>query len=155
MLVDLHRNDVAKICKIGSVEVDDLMYIIKFSHVQHIVSNVIGELRDDRNLFDVLATILPGGVVTGAPKIETVKIINENEKAPRGPYGGAVGRFSFNGDCDFCLPIRSIFCIKDKCYAQTSAGIVYDSVPENEYQEVINKLAPMKQTLTELGASNG
>lgn len=152
MLVDLHRNDLARVCKTGSIKVDDLMYIIKFSHVQHIVSNVVGELDDDYTAYDALATILPGGVVSGAPKIETVKIIDSNEKMPRGPYGGAVGRFSMNGDCDFCLPLRSIFCAGDKCYAQTSAGIVYDSVPEKEYAEVVNKLAAMKKTLSELGA---
>ncbi|MEJ2755102.1 MAG: anthranilate synthase component I family protein, partial [Gammaproteobacteria bacterium] len=152
MLVDLHRNDLSTICDPGSVKISDLMYIIKFSHVQHIVSNVVGTLSKGKNAFDVLACILPGGVVTGAPKIETIKIINTNENTPRGPYGGAVGRFSFNGDTDFCLPIRSIFCIADACFVQTSAGIVYDSIPEKEYQEVKNKLAAMEQTLNELGA---
>lgn len=154
MLIDLHRNDVARVSKPGSVKIDDLMYIIKFSHVQHIVSNVVGELRQDSNAFDVLACIFPGGVATGAPKIETIHIINENEKSPRGPYGGAVGRFSFNGDCDFCLPIRSIFCKGDECFAQTSAGIVYDSEPEKEYREVRSKLAAMEQVLNELGAES-
>ncbi len=151
MLVDLHRNDIAKVCQPNTVKISDLMYIIKFSHVQHIVSDVVGFLAKNKNAFDVLATILPGGVVTGAPKIETIKIIDENENAPRGPYGGAVGRFSFSGDCDFCLPIRSIFCVGDKCYAQTSAGVVYDSIPEKEYAEVTHKLAAMKQALEELG----
>ena len=152
MLVDLHRNDLARVCVPGSVRVSDLMYIIKFSHVQHIVSNVVGLLQSDKTAFDVLAALLPGGVVTGAPKIETIKIINDNESTPRGPYGGAVGRFSLSGDCDFCLPIRSIFCAGEECYAQTSAGIVYDSVPEKEYIELTNKLAAMKQALAELGA---
>ncbi|MDM8568455.1 anthranilate synthase component I family protein [Thiotrichales bacterium HSG1] len=151
MLVDLHRNDISRVCQPGTVKISDLMYIIKFSHVQHIVSDVVGFLDEGKNAFDVLATILPGGVVTGAPKIETIKIIDENENMPRGPYGGAVGRFSFSGDCDFCLPIRSIFCYGDKCYVQTSAGVVYDSVPEKEYAEVTHKLAAMKQTLEELG----
>ncbi|MBE9561600.1 MAG: anthranilate synthase component I family protein [Proteobacteria bacterium] len=151
MLVDLHRNDISRICQPGTVKISDLMYIIKFSHVQHIVSDVVGFLDNSKNAFDVLATILPGGVVTGAPKIETIKIIDENESSPRGPYGGAVGRFSMSGDCDFCLPIRSIFCYGDKCYAQTSAGVVYDSVPEKEYAEVTHKLAAMKQALEELG----
>ncbi|MCK5925411.1 MAG: anthranilate synthase component I family protein [Methylococcales bacterium] len=153
MLVDLHRNDMSRVCNAGSVKVSDLMYIIKFSHVQHIVSNVIGLLSSDKSAFDVLSAILPGGVVTGAPKIETLKIISENESTPRGPYGGAIGRFSFSGECNFCLPIRGIFCVGDVCYAQTSAGIVYDSVPEKEYIEVKNKLAAMKQTLEDLGAS--
>ncbi|MEM6406542.1 MAG: anthranilate synthase component I family protein [Pseudomonadota bacterium] len=151
MLVDLHRNDLAHVCRPDSVQVSDLMYIIKFSHVQHIVSDVVGTLRADKSAFDALAAIFPGGVVTGAPKIETIKIIAENEQAPRGPYGGAVGRFSFNGDCDFCLPIRSFFCAGENCFAQTSAGVVYDSVPEKEYREVTHKLAAMRQTLRELG----
>ena len=152
MLVDLHRNDLAKVAIPSSVKISELMYIIKFSHVQHIVSNIIGILGKDKSMFDVLSTILPGGVVTGAPKIETIKIINENEKNPRGVYRGAIGRFSLSGDCDFILPIRSIFCYKDKCYAQTSAGIVYDSNPEKEFIEINNKLGAMKQTLEDLGA---
>lgn len=151
MLVDLHRNDLARVSKPGSVRVEDLMFIIKFSHVQHIVSLISSELLPYKTSFDLLASVLPGGVTTGAPKIETVKIIHETEKDPRGPYGGAVGRFSYNGDCDFCLPIRSIFCVGDNCYAQTSAGIVYDSIAENEYKEVHNKLAAMAKALEELG----
>ncbi len=152
MLVDLHRNDVSRVSVPGTVKISDLMYIIKFSHVQHIVSNIIGLLRPDKSAFDVLEAIFPGGVVTGAPKIETIKIIDDNENMPRGVYGGAIGRFGFSGDCEFCLPIRSIFCSGDQCYAQTSAGVVYDSVPEKEYIEVTNKLAAMKQTLEDLGA---
>jgi len=151
MLVDLHRNDMAVVAEAGTVNIKDLMYLIKFSHVQHIVTDVAARQAKDKDAFDVLAAILPGGVVTGAPKIETIKIIDENEATPRGIYGGAVGRFSLNGDSDHCLPIRSIFCVGDKCYAQTSAGIVYDSIPENEFEEVINKLAAMKQTLCKLG----
>ncbi len=147
MLVDLHRNDISMVCQPGTVVVEDLMYVIKFSHVQHIVSNVVGVRSVDKSCFDVLRCILPGGVVTGAPKIETVKIIDANEGQPRGPYGGAVGRFSFNGDCDFCLPIRSLFCAGDQCFAQTSAGVVYDSRPAHEYQEVQRKLDGMRKTL--------
>ena len=147
MLVDLHRNDVSIVSVPGTVVVDDLMYLIKFSHVQHIVSNVVGIKAPDKTAFDVLRCILPGGVVTGAPKIETVKIIDKNEAQPRGPYGGAVGRFSFNGDCDFCLPIRSLFCDGDNCFAQTSAGVVYDSKPAREYQELQRKLDAMRTTL--------
>ncbi|HBF07270.1 MAG TPA: anthranilate synthase component I [Gammaproteobacteria bacterium] len=151
MLVDLHRNDLARVSIPGSVKVSDLMYLIKFSHVQHIVSNVISHKTPESNGFDTLASLFPGGVVTGAPKIETIKIIDENEHLPRGPYGGAVGRMSFNGDAVYALAIRSLFCNGDECFAQTSAGVVYDSHPEKEYQEVCNKLAAMKQTLHELG----
>jgi anthranilate synthase component 1 len=150
MLVDLHRNDISRVCKIGSVKVEDLMYIIRFSHVQHIVSNIVGELNDEMTGYDVLACILPGGVCTGAPKIETMKIIDRNENTPRGPYGGAVGRFSFNGDSVFCLPIRSLFCVGDSCFTQTSSGVVLDSVPDKEYREITHKLAAMQQTLQEL-----
>mgnify|MGYP001113779086 CR=1 FL=1 len=151
MLVDLHRNDIAKVSIAGSVKVSDLMYLIKFSHVQHIASNVIGLKKPELNGFDTLASVFPGGVVTGAPKIETMKIIDENEHLPRGPYGGAVGRMSLNGDATFCLAIRSLFCAGDDCFVQTSAGIVYDSEPEKEFQETCNKLAAMKQVLEELG----
>lgn len=152
MLVDLHRNDIARVSVPGSVKVSDLMYLIKFSHVQHIVSNVVGLKLPNLNAFDTLASLFPGGVATGAPKIETIKIIDENERLPRGPYGGAVGRISLNGDATFALAIRSLFCAGDDCFAQTSAGIVYDSLPEKEFQEVCNKLAAMKQVLEELGS---
>ena len=147
MLVDLHRNDIAKVSKIGSVKVADLMYIVKFSNVQHIASDITGELVDGKDSLDVLSCILPGGVLTGAPKIETIKIIAKNEKTPRGPYGGAVGRLSYNGDCAFALPIRSLFCNGDNCFAQTCGGIVLDSDPESEYQEIRNKLAAMDNTI--------
>jgi anthranilate synthase component I len=150
MLVDLHRNDLARVSRVGSVKVADLMYLIKFSHVQHIVSDVVSELAPDRNVFDLLAAILPGGVVSGAPKIETIKIINRNENTPRGPYGGAVGRFSLNGDCAFCLPIRSIFCKGEDCFAQTSSGVVYDSIPEKEYEELRHKLGAMARSIAEV-----
>jgi anthranilate synthase component 1 len=150
MLVDLHRNDLSRVCMAGTVTVSDLHYIMKFSHVQHIVSSITGIKRPDKDAFDVLAAILPGGVTSGAPKIETLKIIADNEKAPRGPYGGGVGRISFNGDGVFCIPIRSLFCKGDAAFAQTCAGIVYDSIPEKEYQEVLNKLAAMQQVLNDL-----
>lgn len=150
MLVDLHRNDIARVCEVGSVKIAHLMYLIRFSHVQHIVSDIIGELAKDKTVYDLLAAILPGGVVSGAPKIETIKIIDRNERAPRGPYGGAVGRFSFNGDAAFCLPIRSLFCNADQCFAQTSSGVVYDSQVTDEYKEVQAKLAAMEQTILEL-----
>lgn len=150
MLVDLHRNDLSRVCRIGTVRIADLMYIIRFSHVQHIVSDVVGELDEGQTAYDALAAILPGGVVSGAPKIETMKIIQRNEQMPRGPYGGAVGRFSFNGDSAFCLPIRSLFCCGDACFTQTCSGVVLDSVAENEYTELNRKLAAMRQTLQEL-----
>lgn len=151
MLIDLHRNDLSKVCKVGSVKVAQMMYVIRFSHVQHIVSDIVGELAAEKTVYDLLAAILPGGVVTGAPKIETMKIIHQNESTPRGPYGGAVGRFSFNGDATFCLPIRSLFCKGEHCFSQTSSGVVYDSTVDHEYKEVRAKLAAMEQTIRELG----
>jgi anthranilate synthase component I len=154
MLVDLHRNDLGKICKFGSVKVKDLMYLIKFSHVQHIASDIVGILQKDKDCFDVLACILPGGVLTGTPKIETMKIIARNESLPRGPYGGAVGRFSFNNDCTFVLPIRSLYCNGDDCFTQTSSGVVLDSDPKKEYQEVKKKLEAMKTTINQVLAEN-
>jgi anthranilate synthase component I len=154
MLVDLHRNDISRVCDVGSVRVLDFMFIIRFSHVQHIVSDIIGELSKNKTSFDLLASILPGGVLTGTPKIETIKIIERNENNPRGPYGGAVGRFSFNGDSTFCLPIRSLFCNGDQCFTQTSSGVVYDSKVDREYEEVCEKLAAMEQTIKELSEPN-
>ena len=151
MLIDLHRNDLLRVCKTGSVKVSQLMYLIRFSHVQHIVSDIVGELAQEKTAYDLLASILPGGVVAGAPKIETIKIIQRNENTPRGPYGGAVGRFSFNGDAIFVLPIRSLFCKGDHCFSQTSSGVVYDSTVTGEYNEVRAKLAAMEQTIRELG----
>lgn len=150
MLVDMHRNDISKVCKPGSVEITDLMHLMKFNFVQHIVSDISGELEDDKDSFDLLASIMPCGVLTGAPKVETMKIIARNEKTPRGPYGGAVGRFSMNGDCAFAMPIRSLFCSGDKCFTQACAGIVYDSVPSREYEEVIAKLTGLEQTIKDI-----
>ena len=149
MLVDLHRNDLGKVAKIGTVKVRKLMDIAKFSHVQHISSEISGIIAHDQDMFSALASNFPAGTLSGAPKIETIKIIAENETEPRGPYGGAVGHFGFNGDCTFCIPIRSLFVSKDQGYAQTCGGIVLDSNPEDEYQEIINKLAAMQKVLNE------
>lgn len=144
MLVDLHRNDLGKIATLDSVEVEELMHIIKFSHVQHIVSKIICQKDKQYDSFDILASILPGGVLTGVPKIETMKIISRNESEPRGPYGGAVGRFSFNGDCAFALPIRTLFCSGNNCFTQTCSGVVLDSIIESEYIEIQNKAMAIK-----------
>jgi anthranilate synthase component 1 len=150
MLVDLHRNDISKVSKYGSVKVTELMHLIKFKYVQHIYSDIVGELRPENDSFDLLAGIMPCGVLTGAPKIETMKIIARNEKHPRGPYGGGVGRFSFNGDCAFAMPIRSLFCSGDYCYNQACSGIVFDSKPEKEYDEVVAKLNGLEQTIKDV-----
>lgn len=147
MLVDLHRNDISRVSQLGSVKVDQLMHLMKFSYVQHLVSDISGVIKPENDAFDLLASIMPCGVLTGAPKIETMKIIQKNELEPRGPYGGGVGRFSFNGDCVFTMPIRSLFFNGDEGYNQACAGIVFDSEPEKEYSEVIAKLNGMEQSI--------
>lgn len=147
MLVDMHRNDIGRAAKFGTVKIKNLMDIKKYSHVQHISSTIGGILREGEDMFSALRAIFPGGVLSGTPKMEAIKIIDANEPAARGPYGGAVGFFGFNGDCTFAIPIRSLFIKGDYGYTQTSSGIVYDSLPEKEYAEVKNKLAAMRQVL--------
>lgn len=147
MLVDLHRNDIGKVAEFGSVKVKDLMSVKKFSHVQHISSEIAGTLRRGEDMFSALAANFPAGTVSGTPKVEAIKIIDKNEPEARGPYAGAVGHFGFNNDCTFALALRSVFISGTKAYAQTSGGIVYDSKPAKEYQEIQNKLAAMKRVL--------
>lgn len=149
MLVDLHRNDLGRVAEFGTVKVRSLMNIKKFSHVQHISSDVAAIIKKDEDMFSALAANFPMGTVSGTPKIETMKIIDNNEPEARGPYGGGVGHFGFNGDCTFALALRSLFVNGEEAYAQTSGGIVYDSDPEKEYQEIVNKLAAMKKVLTQ------
>ncbi|MEM0343101.1 MAG: anthranilate synthase component I family protein [Thermoplasmata archaeon] len=143
MLVDLHRNDMGRVSKFGSVKVTDLMSVEKYSHVQHIVSNIESELRPDCDAFDALKSCFPAGTVTGAPKIRAMEIISELERAPRGPYGGAVGYFDFTGNMDFAITIRSIVVAGNKASIQAGAGIVADSVPEKEYAETEHKMGAM------------
>ncbi len=139
MLVDLGRNDVGRVCHYGSVGVDELMTVEKYSHVMHIVSNVVGKLRRGKNQFDVLRACFPAGTVTGAPKVRAMEIIEELEPTVRGPYAGAVGYFSFSGNLDSCITIRTIIVKSDTAYVQAGAGIVADSQPEREYEETKNK----------------
>ncbi len=150
MLVDMHRNDLGKVAKFATVKVRRLMDVVKYSHVQHISSEITGILAGDQNMFTGLASVFPGGVLNGSPKVESIKIIHRNEKAPRGVYGGGIGHFGFNGDCTFCIPIRSLFTNNEFAYIQTSSGIVFDSKPKKEYQEIIHKLSAMKKVLDEL-----
>jgi len=147
MLVDMHRNDIGKVSKFGTVKIRDLMSIKRFSHVQHISSEIVGNIRDDADMFSGLASTFPMGTVCGTPKIETMKIIDANEPIGRGPYGGGVGHFGFNGDCTFALALRSLFVSGTYAYTQTSSGIVYDSLPEKEYQELQHKSAAMRKVL--------
>lgn len=139
MLVDLARNDVGKVSEFDSVRVPEYMDIKKFSHVQHIVSHVIGKLREDMTPVDAFSSIFPAGTLSGAPKIRAMEIINELEGISRGPYGGALGYFSLNGNADFAIIIRTLICKGNKAKLQAGAGIVYDSVPENEFFECENK----------------
>jgi anthranilate synthase component I len=143
MLVDLGRNDIGKVCTEGTVKVSDFMFIEKYSHVMHIVSNCEGDLAEDKDAYDVLAAAFPAGTVSGAPKIRAMEIIDELENTKRGPYAGAVGYFSFSGNMDTCINIRTIIVKGSKAYIQAGAGIVADSVPENEYKETVNKAKAM------------
>ncbi|HVZ58372.1 MAG TPA: anthranilate synthase component I family protein [Patescibacteria group bacterium] len=148
MLVDLHRNDIGRVAQFGTVKVRDLMSIKKFSHVQHISSTITGFIKPTETMFSGLASNFPAGTLSGAPKIESMKIIERLEKEARGPYGGAVGQFGFNGDCTFAIAIRTLFLAGESAFTQTSGGIVLDSTPEGEYQEIQRKLAAMKKVLS-------
>ena len=143
MLVDLGRNDVGRVAEIGSVSVTELMTIERYSQVMHIVSNIEGKLRKGLDMFDVFMSCFPAGTVTGAPKVRAMQIIEELEPTCRGPYAGAVGYFGFGGNMDMCIGIRMLTIKDSKVYVQAGAGIVADSVPENEYQETINKASAM------------
>lgn len=149
MLVDLGRNDVGRVSQFGSVKVPKLMEIKRFSHVQHIGSEIVGKLQPGLTAFDALATNTPVGTVSGAPKIETMKIIEKLENDPRGPYAGAVGFFSLTGDCVFAANLRSLFASGKKATVQASAGIVADSVPAHEYGEVEKKVRGVIAALEE------
>jgi anthranilate synthase component I len=149
MLVDLHRNDLGRVARYGSVKVRRIFDVKKFSHVQHISSEVVGLLNHGEDMFTALASSFPAGTLSGAPKIESMKIIDRIEGEPRGPYGGAVGHFGFNGDCTFAIPIRTVFGVNDRAFIRASGGVVYDSTPAGEYQEIQNKLAATKKALAE------
>jgi len=147
MLIDLHRNDMGKVAKFGSVKVRNMLDIKRFSHVQHIASEIVGLKRRGEDMFSCLASNFPAGTLSGAPKIESIKIIEKVEPTPRGPYGGGIGHFGFNGDCTFAIPIRTIFVDGNYGFIQAASGIVADSTPEKEYDEVQRKLAAMKEVL--------
>lgn len=147
MLVDLARNDVGRVSKIGSVQIDSLMYIKKLSHVQHICSIISGRLELGRDAFDAMAASFPAGTLVGAPKIEAAKIINELEGYERGPYGGSVGYISFSGDCMQAVNIRSVSAVANKLFIHSGSGIVYDSQSESEYKEISDKKAAMDRAM--------
>ncbi len=139
MLVDLGRNDIGRIAEPGSVKVSESMHVERFSHVMHLVSTVSGQLKKELDAFDLVAAIFPAGTLSGAPKIRAMEIIHELEEKPRGPYGGAVGYFSYDGCMDLAITIRTIEMHGKRLKVQAGCGIVADSVPEKEYQETINK----------------
>jgi len=143
MLVDLGRNDVGRVAEIGSVQVNELMAIERYSHVIHMVSNIRGRMAAGKSPFDLLVSCFPAGTVSGAPKIRAMEIISELEPERRGLYAGAIGYFSFNGNLDTCIVIRTILMRKRKVYIHAGAGIVADSDPKKEYQETLNKAQAM------------
>jgi len=149
MLVDLGRNDIGKVCDYGTVNVNKLMEVKKFSHVQHMVTHVVGKLNKNYDMYDAFKAVFPAGTVSGAPKVRAMEIIDELEPESRGPYAGAVGYFSFNGCCDFAIAIRSIFADDKGGFVQAGAGIVFDSVPNNELKETEHKANAMITALKE------
>lgn len=153
MLVDLARNDVGRVCRFGSVEVEEFMGIEKFSHVQHIVSTVRGVLRDNLDCYDAFKSCFPAGTVSGAPKIRAMQIIDEEEGRNRGHYAGAVGYIGFDRNLEFAITIRTVVVRNGKAYVQVGAGIVADSVPENEWKETESKASAMMQALELAGVS--
>ena len=155
MLVDLGRNDVGRVAKTKTVKVTELMSVERYSHVMHLVSNVQGTLKRGLDAIDVLEACFPAGTVTGAPKVRAMEIIEELEPLRRGPYAGAVGYFSYSGNMDTCITIRTLIIRGNKVYVQAGAGIVADSVPKKEYEETVNKAKGMMRAVdiaeTELG----
>jgi anthranilate synthase component I len=139
MLVDLGRNDLGRVCDYGSVMVNELMVVERYSHVMHIVSDVTGRLRPESDAFDLIRASFPAGTVSGAPKVRAMEIIEELEPTRRGPYAGSVGYIGANGDMDLCITIRTILIKDHRAYIQAGAGIVWDSVPEKEFEECRNK----------------
>ncbi|MFC1767087.1 anthranilate synthase component I [Candidatus Margulisiibacteriota bacterium] len=147
MLVDLERNDIGRVCEYGSVHADELMVVEKYSHVMHIVSNVKGKIRKDKDQFDLFKACFPGGTITGCPKIRSMEIIEELEPVKRGPYTGTIGYFGFNGNMDMSITIRTIVLKDKKAYVQVGAGIVFDSQPEFEYYETLHKAQAMLKAI--------
>ena len=153
MLVDLGRNDIGRVSEPGTVKVSDLMSVERYSHVMHLVTHVEGRLRRDLTAFDALRACFPAGTVAGAPKIRAMEIIAELEPEKRGPYAGAVGYFSFSGNMDMAIAIRTMVMTKGIAYVQTGGGIVYDSVPEREYEESMNKARALLKAISQAESS--
>jgi anthranilate synthase component 1 len=147
MLVDLARNDVGKVTEFGSVRVPQFMEIHEYSHVQHLVSRVLGRLRPSNDSFDAFKAVFPAGTVSGAPKIRAMEIVDELEPTCRGPYAGAVGYFAFNGNSDFAITIRTLIAQGTNASIQVGAGIVADSIPEREWVETEHKARGLVRAL--------
>jgi anthranilate synthase component 1 len=147
MLVDLGRNDVGRVAKIGSVKVTELLQVEKYSHVMHLVSHVVGELVESRDCFDVMRATFPQGTVSGAPKVRAMEIIEELEPTKRGPYAGAVGYFGYSGNMDTCIALRTMTVKGTMAYLQAGGGVVADSVPELEYEETLNKAKALMRAI--------
>jgi anthranilate synthase component 1 len=147
MLVDLARNDIGRVCDFGSVQVKELMAIERYSHVMHIVTQVEGKLSSGKTPYDLMRATFPAGTVSGAPKIRAMQIISELEQTARGPYAGCVGYFSFNGNLDTCITIRTALIKDGKTYIQAGGGWVNDSTPESEFQETVNKSMAMRKAV--------
>ncbi len=155
MLVDLGRNDIGRVSEPGSVEVSDLMDVERYSHVMHLVTHVQGKLRSDMDAFDALRACFPAGTVSGAPKIRAMELIAESEPEKRGIYAGAAGYFSFSGNMDMAIAIRTMVVKKGIAYVQAGCGIVYDSVPEREYEESLNKARALLKAISQAESQNG
>ncbi|MDV2989545.1 MAG: anthranilate synthase component I [Dehalogenimonas sp.] len=152
MLVDLGRNDIGRVAEPGTVEVSDLMNVERYSHVMHLVSHVKGELKPNLTAYDALRATFPAGTVSGAPKVRAMQIIAEHEPEKRGPYAGAVGYFSYNGNMDMAIAIRTMLTKDGRAYVQAGAGIVYDSQPVAEYQETLNKAQALFKAVSQAEA---
>ena len=152
MLVDLGRNDIGRVSQPGTVAVSELMDVERYSHVMHLVTHVQGKLRPEMNAFDALRACFPAGTVSGAPKVRAMEIIAEKEPEKRGPYAGAAGYFSFSGNMDMAIAIRTMVVNKGVAYVQAGCGIVYDSVPEREYEESLNKARALLKALEQAEA---
>ena len=147
MLVDLARNDLGRVCQYGTVDVTSMLQLEHYSHVMHLTSTVEGRLREGCNQFNLFRSAFPAGTVSGAPKLRAMEIIADLERSPRGPYAGAIGYFSLSGDLDMCITIRTIIKHKGRLLLQSGAGIVADSIPEQEYLETQNKIAALKEAV--------
>ncbi|MDD5450169.1 MAG: anthranilate synthase component I family protein, partial [Candidatus Omnitrophica bacterium] len=153
MLVDLGRNDIGRVCDFNTVKTEELMVVEKYSHVMHIVSDVVGRLKKGRDVYDVVRATFPAGTVTGAPKVRAMEIIDELENKRRGPYAGCIGYFSFSGNLDTCITIRTLVIKGKKAYLQAGAGIVADSIPKKEFKETQNKARALIKAIERAGGN--